>query len=84
MRLAGWLLAVGLPLLAGCAGPEKEWMKINQPYTADEFRRDLAACTRGGELDEGCMRSRGWISVNPGKDNKPVETTPSPKPTYRR
>jgi hypothetical protein len=79
MRRAGWLVALIPPLVAGCAEPEKEWMKINQPYTAEEFRRDLGECTRGGRLDEGCMRSRGWVSVSPGKEVKPAEP---PKPAY--
>ncbi len=79
MWFAGWLLALLFGLLTGCAEPEKEWMKINQPYTADEFRRDLAQCTRSGALDEGCMRGRGWVSVNPGKaEVKPGPPTQQP------
>lgn len=76
MRVMGLLGAVGLSLLAlGCAGQEREWMKVNQPYTAEEFRRDYAACTKGiNTLDEACMKSRGWVSVSPGKvDTKPPE-----------
>jgi hypothetical protein len=85
MRLARWLLGLGLPLVVGCADPDREWMKVNQSYTAEEFRRDLAACSRGGQLDEACMRTRGWVSVKPGKEGtaKPSET-PSPRPTYRK
>jgi hypothetical protein len=63
--IGGLLLAV-----AGCA-QEKEWMKVGSPYTTAEFRRDYADCTRSGGLDEDCMRSRGWVSVTPGRAEKP-------------
>ncbi|HXG16729.1 MAG TPA: hypothetical protein VNK50_10800 [Calidithermus sp.] len=68
---APWLL------LAGCASePERQWMKVGQPYTTAEFRRDVAACTRDGRLDEACMRQRGWVDVTPK-----VEKPPSPRST---
>lgn len=79
MRLVARAFGLGLLLaLAGCA-QEKEWMKVGQPYTTEEFRRDYAECSRGGSLDESCMRSRGWISVSPGR----VEKSP-PAPDPRR
>lgn len=52
--------------VAGCA-QDKQWMKVGQPYTTEEFRRDYADCSKGGKLDETCLRSRGWVSVTPGK-----------------
>ncbi len=62
--------------LAGCAAePERQWMKIGQPYTTAEFRRDVAECTRDGRLDEVCLQQRGWVAVTP-KPEKP----PSPRP----
>jgi hypothetical protein len=64
--------------LAGCAGADREWLKPDQAYTAEEFRRDHAACSPGGKLDEACIKSRGWVSVNPPKSDK---TTPTPQPT---
>jgi hypothetical protein len=41
-------------------------LKLNQRYTTEEFQRDHAACSKRGKLDEPCMRSRGWVAVNPG------------------
>ena len=56
--------------LGGCAAPNTEWMKINEPYTVEEFRRDLDACTLRGRVDENCMRSRGWVTVTTPKAEK--------------
>jgi hypothetical protein len=64
-------------LLAGCAEPEREWLKVDQPYTVEEFQRDVRACTRAGTLDEGCMRGRGWVSVNPRREKPPEPPTPA-------
>jgi hypothetical protein len=50
---------------AGCGYDERQWLKVDQKYTTDEFRRDHAACTKSGKLDDNCMRSRGWVAVNP-------------------
>jgi hypothetical protein len=68
MRWQRGLLAllVVLPALAGCVTDEREWMKLNERYTVEEFRRDREACTKGGKLDDVCMRGRGWVAVNPG------------------
>ena len=59
-------LLVVLPALGGCVTDEREWMKLNERYTTEEFRRDREACTKSGKLDDLCMRSRGWVAVNPG------------------
>lgn len=70
-----WSLAAGLALAAfvgACAKPEREWMKVGQTYTVEEFRRDVQECTRGRILDEACMKGRGWVSLTPRPD-KPVE-----------
>lgn len=75
MRLPLLLAGLGASLLIGaCDSTEKEWMKINQSYTTAEFRRDFAACSKGSRLDETCMRSRGWVDVNAGKYDKPLDT----------
>lgn len=69
------VLLATLPLCAGlaaCADTEREWMKINESYTKEEFRRDVAQCSRGTTLDEACMKSRGWVSVT-AKQAKPAE-----------
>lgn len=65
MRIWRIVTALGLVVLAaGCASePTRDWMKVNERYTVEDFRRDHAACTRSGKLDEACMRSRGWIDV---------------------
>jgi len=68
MRWSRALLAllVVVPALGGCVTDEREWMKLNERYTVDEFRRDREACSKTGKLDDACMRSRGWVAVNPG------------------
>lgn len=67
------LLACGLAAaLAGCASDDREWMKLNEKYTTADFRRDVAACTKAGKLEDACMRGKGWVAVNP--------STPKEKP----
>lgn len=70
-KIAGIALLVAV-VAAGCA-QDKEWMKIGQTYSTEDFRRDYAACSKGGNLDEACMRARGWVSVTPGKAEKTRE-----------
>ena len=51
---------------AGCSSyDDRQWLKVDQKYTTDEFRRDHTACMKNGKLDDNCMRSRGWVAVNP-------------------
>lgn len=50
---------------AGCASDERQWLKLSGKYTTEEFQRDHAACSKGGSLDDACMRGRGWVAVNP-------------------
>jgi hypothetical protein len=65
-RLLGPVIAVaGLLAAAGCASDERQWLKLDAKYTTEEFQRDHAACTKGGKLDDACMRGRGWVAVNP-------------------
>jgi hypothetical protein len=66
-------------LVAGCAERPKEWMKVNREYTTADFRRDYSDCTRKGDLDEECMKSKGWVTVTPAKDD--TKTAPD---NYRR
>jgi hypothetical protein len=71
--LPGFGLAVVLAA-SGCASDERQWLKPNESYTTEEFRRDHAACTKNGKLDDTCMRSRGWVAVNPlGKAESPKD-----------
>ena len=40
-------------VLAACGtDTDRQWMKLDQPYTTAEFRRDLASCTKSGTVDE--------------------------------
>ena len=79
------LLLLGLgAVLAGCGGSgQREWLKPDQPYTAAEFRRDIAACSPDGKVDDACMKSRGWISVSPPKAEKPPPSPVAPSGTPR-
>lgn len=61
---------------AGCSYDERQWLKVDQKYTTDEFRRDHASCMKDGKLDDNCMRSRGWVAVNPA--GKPEGTPRDP------
>jgi len=73
MRAATNLIGLGLVVaLAGCAADDREWMKINEKYTTEDFRRDYAACSKSGKLDEACMKHRGWVAVTaPKQADKP-------------
>jgi hypothetical protein len=73
------LTAVAVLVLGACASDERQWMKVNQPYSTQEFRRDFAECSARGSLDEICMRARGWVTVNPSK-----RETPTPEPERPR
>ena len=67
MRWLTFSIPVILALaVAGCGSTDdRQWLKVDQKYTTEEFRRDHAACMRDGKLDDPCMRSRGWVAVNP-------------------
>jgi len=48
---------------AGCtSAADVEWMKVGQPYTAADFRRDYKECDKTDKLED-CLRGRGWVSV---------------------
>jgi hypothetical protein len=55
--------------LAACSSADdsREWMKVNERYTVQDFRRDHAECSRSGKLDDVCMRNRGWVDVSSRK-----------------
>ena len=79
-------LALGLvAALAGCADDDRQWMKLAGVYTAEDFRRDYAACSKKDEVDEECMRARGWVAVRRGKPEQAAvpESERSRAPTYR-
>jgi hypothetical protein len=69
-------LLVVAAAIAGCAA-EKQWMKVGEPYTTAEFRRDYADCSKAkGRLDEDCMRARGWVDMKPSKADRAADAPP--------
>jgi len=65
-RYLGPILTVAALLsLVGCSADERQWLKLNEKYTTEEFQRDHATCSKGGKLDDACMRGKGWVAVNP-------------------
>jgi hypothetical protein len=76
-KAASTLLGVALAVAACSAETERQWMKVNEKYTTAEFRRDHAACSKSGKLDDACMRDRGWVDVT-----SPKPKTPEPEPRY--
>jgi hypothetical protein len=63
--LGSILTCTALLAAAGCATDDRQWMKLSEKYTTEDFRRDHAACSKTGKLDDSCMRGRGWVAVNP-------------------
>jgi hypothetical protein len=84
-----WLplaLCIVASVLAGCEA-EKQWMKVGEPYTTAEFRRDHAECsakTKGGVVDDECMRARGWVDMKPSKGDRAADAPPPPAENYRQ
>src|SRR5262245_8494775 len=68
------LLVVG-GVFAGCGVPERQWYKPGVDYTVADFQRDRAACEKKGEVDEECLRQRGWLPLSADKE-KPVNLAP--------
>jgi hypothetical protein len=76
------VVAVGALALVSCSARDtREWMKVEQRYTKEEFRRDHKECSRDrdGGPDEACMRQRGWLPVNPSKADSDPPPDPTPK-----
>ncbi len=73
-------LCVALALGACASEDSKEWMKLDGRATEVDLKRDYTACSKGGKLDEECMRGKGWLAVSPGvTDQKAVApATPGP------
>jgi hypothetical protein len=69
-------------LLMACGSSEKQWYKPNAEYTVAEFKRDRAVCEKGGQLDEECLRQRGWVSLTPDKDHKAPIVVPTSRNRY--
>jgi hypothetical protein len=85
LRLPLTLFAIAV-LVTGCA-VDKQWMKVGESYTTAEFRRDYAECskTKSGELDEDCMRGKGWVEMSPTKADRAANAPPPPavSPKYQ-
>ena len=80
MRHALTLSVLGIAIVAaGCGGDEREWMKLNEKYTREDFKRDWGECSAKGELDEECMKARGWVSVTPPRAEQKKEDPLAPK-----
>jgi hypothetical protein len=63
--------------VAGCASePDKQWYKPGGSYTMADFESDRKACTKSRELDEACLKQRGWIAVSPDKSGPTVKDPP--------
>ena len=83
-RLSVAVVALAAMAVGGCY-TEKQWMKVGEPYTTAEFRRDYAECskTKSGNLDDDCMRARGWVEMKPSKGDRAADTPPAPtNPKY--
>ena len=74
MFLKACLLTFALSALVACgsATDNREWMKVNEKYTGEDFRRDVKACSASGKLDDTCMHGRGWVAVSRAKPDTPV------------
>ncbi len=81
MRPRSVLVCLGLAVALTACGSldDREWMKVDQRYTTEEFRRDYRECSKDGKLDDECMKSRGWVAVTPGKaEEKKVDPLTQP------
>ena len=56
------LIACGALVVAGCnTAAEVEWMKVGQPYTAAEFRRDYSQCDKAASSKNACVTAGGSV-----------------------
>ena len=79
MRRRSLLIVIAVLALAGCgAADSREWMKVDGSYTKAEFQRDYRDCSRKGDLDDACMKQKGWVAVNPTKSERPKDVDPLP------
>jgi hypothetical protein len=79
------LLVVVVPLLlVGCSSErDRQWYKPGVNYTVTEFIRDRDECTKNRELDEQCMKQRGWVPLTsdrePASATKPAQSPRGPR-----
>ena len=76
------LLLVAASLIpVGCSSErDRQWYKPGANYMVSEFTRDRDECTKGRELDEQCMKQRGWVPLTSDREPpsavKPAQTPP--------
>ena len=80
------LLLIAASLLpVGCSSErDRQWSKPGVNYTVSEFTRDRDECTpKKGELDEQCMKQRGWVPLTSDREPpsvvKPAQTPRGPR-----
>ena len=76
MRWAGMLIVVlGMAAaLTACVTDDREWMKLSEKYTTEDFRRDLKTCTgKDDKIDDPSMKNLGWVTVSRGRDSRPAD-----------
>jgi hypothetical protein len=84
-----WLAITALVAAAatGCGGEvERKYMKLSGTYTAQDLRRDISACTKDKVLSDPCMQDRGWVVMNPARDDQknPREAEAAQRTPMRR
>ena len=63
-----------VPALTACGQTDdRQWMKINERYTTEQFRRDYTECSAKAELDDACMKNRGWVEVTRSKSDRDTD-----------
>ena len=77
-RIAFAIVVCALGMIGCSATDARQWMKVEQRYTKEEFQRDYRECSRRGDLDDVCMRQRGWVAVNPAKSEAPPPPPATP------
>jgi hypothetical protein len=79
------LLVIASLVPVGCSSErDRQWYKPAANYTTAEFTRDRQECTpKGRELDEQCMKQRGWVPLTSDREEpSSMKPTPSRGPKY--
>lgn len=68
------LLIVSSVTLVGCSSEhDRQWYKPGTNYTTAEFNRDRDGCTTKNELNEQCMKEKGWVPLT---SDRPADSGP--------
>jgi hypothetical protein len=79
------LVVVASLIPVGCSTErERQWYKPAANYTVTDFNRDRDECTpKKGDLDEQCMKQRGWVPLTSDREPpsavKPAQTPRGPR-----